>query len=112
MSIPTPSWTSSKLVGYQVSKSPVLGSYLRRSRNGIKRLVYTLHYKPGQLDTTRANELIAQFNTSKASAQKFAWTPWNSSTAIFVRFAEDDLSLDVATLVAFGATVKLVKEPV
>lgn len=111
MSIPTPSWTSSKLVSYDVAKAPMMGAYHRRRRSSIKYLVYTLIYNPGQLDTTRANTLVSQFNSSKGSASTFSWTPWNSGSAITVRFADDDLSLNVATLVAYGGTIRLVKEP-
>lgn len=111
MSIPTPSWGSSKLVSYDVAKAPLAGAYHRRKRSSIKYLIYTLIYNPGQLDTARANTLISQFNTVKGSAGTFSWTPWNSATAIDVRFADDDLTLNVATLVAFGGSIRLVKEP-
>jgi len=111
MTIPTPSWTSKKLVRYDVEASELAGSFMRKGMNGVKRLVYSLVYRPGQLDTTRAQQLIDQFNVVKGDAQTFTWTPWNSSTPITVRFRSDELNLSVASLVSYGATVDLIKEP-
>lgn len=111
MSIPNPSWTSSKLIKFDVAASPMKGSYRRRKRGSIKFLEYTLVYQPGQLDTTRAQELITQHSAVKGRANSFQWTPWNSSTAIEVRFGSDELDIDVASLVAYGTTITLIKEP-
>ena len=111
MSIPTPSWTSVRTIRYDVQRSGLDIPFWRKAMNGVKRKAYSLVYKPGQLDTTRAQELIDQFNAVKGSAQTFSWTPWNEASAITVRFASDNLNLTAASLVAYGGTVELIKEP-
>lgn len=112
MTIPTPSYQSSKRVSYDTAGSGTPNAIFRKANNQIKRLVYTLVYKPGQLDTTRANQLISQFNTVKGTADSFSWTPWNGASAIDVKFASDRLDMSAASLVAYGTTIQLVKEPV
>lgn len=110
MTIPTPSYQSSKQVRYDVLRSPIGGTVLRRSRNGNKRTVYTLVYNAGQLDQTKAAQLIAEYDAAKGGASETTFTPHHEVSAIDVQFAENELTMNVASLVAFGCTIQLVKE--
>lgn len=72
---------------------------------------FRLVYLPGQLNTARANALFAEWNIAKAGAGTVTFTaPWTPN-AYTVRFIDDEITFDVASLVAFGCEL-LVEETI
>lgn len=113
MTMPTPSFSSRKTARYAGwSTSGEMGAVLNRAATGRRFTVYELVYRPGQLDATTAQDLLDQWDTAKGSAGTFSWTPWDDTTPITVRFLDDEIGLDVESVVAYGATVRLVQESV
>ena len=108
MSIPTPSYGSRRRTRYDGwTTSGETGAVLTASATGRKFTVYELVYKPGQLDATTAQDLLDVWDTAKGSAGTFTWTPFDDTTPATFRFVDDDIDLSVASVVAYGATVRL-----
>ena len=117
MSIPTPSFASSHGRRVNVVQSPVgPGPWFRRAQHvpalsGDPIEVFKLTYLPGQLDNTTAQELIDDFNAAKGRAGKTSFTPSWTGTAVDVRYVNDELTLDHASIIAHGCEIELERAP-
>lgn len=117
MAIPSPSYASEELTAGQTVSSPVsTGVYFRRPffvplRNTLTHYPkrWRLVYLPGQLNPTTALELFIAWNTARGGAGQYDSfvPPWDSSLTIPVRFVDDELTFDVASLVAFGCSLTI-----
>ena len=112
MTMPAPSYTSADSTAYAVEASDygVAGAFLRSATTGRRRRFLTLHYEPGQLDATTAADLVAVYEGASGSAGTFTMTDWTTQVSGTYRFVEDDLELSVASIVAYGCDVRVVRE--
>lgn len=111
MTMPRPSYKSTRTVRYTGQASEIgAGPLIRRATTGRKWVEYQFVYAPGQLTEADAQDLIDQWEAAGGSAGTFtAFTPWDVSSPGEYRFLDDDLSLDVASIVAYGCTVRCEK---
>lgn len=113
MTMPTPSYASVDGQSYDVLSSEIIaagGAHLRDPVTGRKRTTMTLVYAPGQLDATTAQDLIDVWETAKGSAGTFTMTDYLTGGSASWRFVDDDLDLDVQSIVSYGCSVAVVKE--
>ena len=110
MSLPSPSFGTSHVTGYDVvSTSPTSPAYVRRKRIDHKKRIWTLNYRPGRLTSSEAGDIVTEFTTAKGAAGTFTWTDWDGTTHN-VRFASNDITIDISSIVGYGTTIQLVEE--
>ncbi len=111
MTMPTPSYFSIDGTSYDaVASDEGFGPMLTAAITGRPRTVIELVYSPGQLDATTVAALVAEYEGAKGSAGTFTMTDYQSGGSATWRFLDDDLSIDVETVVAYGCTVRVIKE--
>ncbi len=111
MTMPTPSYLSIDGTTYDaVSSDEGFGPMLTAAITGRPRTVLELVYAPGQLDATTAAALVAVWDGASGSAGTFTMTDYQSEMTGTWRFVDDDLTLDVESVIAYGCTVRVVKE--
>lgn len=112
MSMPTPSYTSEDSTAYAVEANDygAGGAFLRSATTGRRRRFLTLHYEPGQLDATTAGDLVTVYEGASGSAGTFSLTDWTTQVTSTYRFVDDDLELSVASVVAYGCDVRVIRE--
>ena len=108
MAMPTPSYSSSRTVSYESESTGFeTGTILRAARTGRKFVEYELVYNPGQLDESRAQDLIDTWETANGAAGTFTFTAWDEATGATFRFLDDKLDLDVASIVSYGCKIRV-----
>lgn len=109
MAIPTPTLPASTVTSFDV-RMPESGARVRRRRYYHRARRFRLVYPPGRLTATEANDILTEWNNADGSTRTFSWTPWDEASAIDVRFASDEIPIDVKNAHAYGCTFDLVEE--
>lgn len=110
MALPDPSFGTSHTTSFAVlSSGPSAPSFARRKRYDHKKRIWTLVYLAGRLNQAEAGAIVTEFTTAKGASNTFSWTDWDS-TAHTVRFADDELTIDVGSIVSYGTRFQLVED--